>query len=820
MSHLDKTQRFYGEKASGQTDQFDGSAEEWLSHIRICLRYAHIPEGITRDRAFLDTINLRLAGTAKRWANDNLACKVAFTSDNTNPDEDKKQAAQVASLLIQRFPPVHNVTQLRHRWNAVENWKQDPNESLDDYYERSAGQMVNLGLTDSDSSELSLVLMDKLVQSFIEGMADKSIAWQTAQRSPKDLYTAYTTAIDQQDLHNRFGSPSNATLPSFSISTVQPAIQPVITTLVPPPAQNSITSRPYSNKLAGDRVNRHGLPPAESKEAFELCSDRVKDIIRSNGRNKCCVKCGEANHLANECNSGIYLSKEDQCCLCMFIGLPFTLEYLPSNVLPHVRAVLNVSTGFDNSQYSWMDPLPPQVDCRSVSIGFDIHEDDPERSSQSCQVLKKGRNVRASSSKRVRIEDLLDLEDGGRSKTTEDGSRIKTTSIQSRDTDIENRDRAIPKVRTGKKKVLAPIRGMVGKDQWSISDLLWNTKVDINFLQLLAISPNQRRELSRVLASANPKDLPKKRSVKLTSVMSLNPEGRQVLSTARGKSKGSFYVSANAKMNGRSGDSLPFDRVVVDAGSEINLVLTNTLTKLGLKYMSLTGTRYESMYMRTSSGDKRYLSGWVDINLDVGGCAGIVQFFVLDESENKTGYSFLLGIPWLAQFHASMNMTKMEVSLRLSSGRTVTLQGPEYVPDDLLRLSHKSLNDITSDIDANSTEASSDYTSEDNDDGSSEEDSIVSSNDSYSEDETTAIRESRSIQLHFNNIPYEYIPADDYLHKHPSGPFSVIAKGITNRQNRFTLVNTEDPVNHETGEALILDHAPFKSQNKENQGKA
>lgn len=810
------------------------SVNDWLHRVEIFSRYHH-PPAFTPERMAIDILSVKLTGIARSWATDNKTIFAALSSKPAADDAiDKDRYRIISTALRERFPTATQVSfedTEADTLRQLNSLKQATNESVTAYYERSAGLLSQAGLDDNSDDQQTpkpLALLRKTItDQWVRGLKDNRITYDVSRTDPPTVHQAFVEARRSEAFHKQWASggdvipvvgypsPPQSQIGSPPAARVVPTAAnapPLATQVVAPnptraPGQTQdarysapsapanrfphAINPPFATRFGqrdGNRENRLGFPPAESAECFRILPAEAQKIIRDNqGAKFLCCRCGEPGHLAPDCQSKA-LDREIQECLRLFIGIAFSISRLPTSVQGTIpRAVLTTTVGY--SKYPFVNEEQPQAvetashlqqpwydEEEDQSEGYEVHSRLSRISLRNQD--EKNKAVRASGSKRVRVTDLLN------DNQTEDHAERPGTQPH-------DRPMAEAKGKVGKQKRLQPMIGTLGEPDFDLRSLLKETDITIPFLSLLAISPNQRVEMRRLMSQ--PKKTRKKRSSRRAPKVLPNnvPRGD------KGTGSGSFYVDVKVKHN----KQLHTVDSVVDPGSEINVITTATVERMGLRVMPLENTRLSGLYMVTSDGSRRPMSGWVDVPIDLASIRGVEEFFVLPASSAQTGYGILLGVPYLVAHNATIHMRKMQIALHDDDGRRVVISGPSYHPEDPLRLSHESFNKLTlfdSDDESDET-ASSSSENESEDDDESEDDSDSSASED-SPAQTTSRRSSRPSRHISVGLPDTsrrvYTTATSY-----EGPLSGLASACASR--RFTLI--DDVTGAEAaGEAFIL----------------
>ena len=356
---------------------FVGSGTDWLRVVTLSLRYARLPDNITKDRAFLDVFTLRLVGPAQEWLNGRKDL-LEFIHDESSPEQDKARGEILANAFQLRFPVVRKVPV--DRLAEVDRLQQGESESLEDYYARAAELMAALGITSSDTSTPVRTLSQKVIECWAGGLKSPEWGYAVAHHMPKSLEEALEAAIRERNFKHAWGlqvarktvlsnghsTNIRASVPQFQMTKSSDAranenTRPVVQNVIPV-SSNTAPAPPiaaYPEIVYGDRLERRGLPPAESQEAFDLCPTRVQELIRQNGNQRACLRCGDTGHLAEQCANPRF-TREEQTAYRMFIGLRFRPDWLPN------KAKSNLHVTAENTQYSWLK-TPTLVESRHTA---------------------------------------------------------------------------------------------------------------------------------------------------------------------------------------------------------------------------------------------------------------------------------------------------------------------------------------------------------------------------------------------------------------------------------------------------------------------
>jgi hypothetical protein len=304
----------------------------------------------------------------------------------------------------------------------------------------------------------------------------------------------------------------------------------------------------------------------------------------------------------------------------------------------------------------------------------------------------------------------LDTEDAERLRKQEAAAQRKRKEEKARMADpvgAKPRGEKREKVRP-KPKALERLQGMVGHDSFDFHDWLVNTKVEMSVLQYLQQSPSARRDLGWEMALANPGKRGKKKrrnefeegvdeggygaryaplQSELDDDSDLVDSGDEdglfsirhlQVSDLRPSRFGSFYVTLKIRVGRKV---MVFSKVVLDPGSDINLVTEDTAANLGLSLAHTKGTMMSGMAMRTADGARTRLRQFSVVQFQLAEATWEQEFFVLPTTGPECGFSFLLGLPWLYDAWAVFDIRSFNYTINTPDRQLVVLEGPAYRPE-------------------------------------------------------------------------------------------------------------------------------------------
>jgi hypothetical protein len=169
--------------------------------------------------------------------------------------------------------------------------------------------------------------------------------------------------------------------------------------------------------------------------------------------------------------------------------------------------------------------------------------------------------------------------------------------------------------------------------------------VTVPMLQFLQASPQARRDVSALLSVPR---VARKKSKNLNAGLVATGTGSNDKIPTTTTPFGSFYQDTWFQSTHR--DWRLFRRTVIDYGLDVNLIILKTLERLGVSSKSIKGTSFDKFSYTPVTGPEVRLRRVADVQLKVGGVETKVQFFVIPAyTVGNTGYSALLGLPWLMQ---------------------------------------------------------------------------------------------------------------------------------------------------------------------------
>lgn len=306
--------------------------------------------------------------------------------------------------------------------------------------------------------------------------------------------------------------------------------------------------------------------------------------------------------------------------------------------------------------------------------------------------------------KRVAIEDIIDVEEGGRAAPR----IIRTLSDEEKTTKGKKRSPRPPKL----------IKGLVGKQRrGGFMEYLWNQSITIPLLEFLQNSPTARRDLRQATTMEGGKKRRRRKVVETeldiemtdagglggmqgggqaanvpqavgaTSFRTMKSQVDAGLGNDDPENWGSFMISGRISNIKRS-LCVPEARVCIDAGSEAELITPSMVDALKLESIPMKKTPWPKLKLKTSVGELRDIMGIARGRISVGGVE--VDFYaciIPEQSADNSEYDLLLGIPWLSGVKASINVEKSQVTImHPRTQNRVTLKGPRFTSPDFGKL--------------------------------------------------------------------------------------------------------------------------------------
>jgi hypothetical protein len=233
---------------------------------------------------------------------------------------------------------------------------------------------------------------------------------------------------------------------------------------------------------------------------------------------------------------------------------------------------------------------------------------------------------------------------------------------------------------------------MVGHPPFDFHEWLINTNITMTVMQYLQQSPAARRELNWETALANPGKRGKHRKPRNDgnheSDTGLYSVRQLTLRDVRPNQFGTFYVTILIVLGKKK---FIFHKAILDPGSDLNLVTSDTAETIGVQCNPTKGTQMSGMAMRTADGARtrlRFVTSF-DFALDEAPTSKWNQeFFVLPARGEQCQFSILLGLPWLYDAYAVFDTRAFLYTVRTPQGEVVTLQGPPYEPQRFVAIEY------------------------------------------------------------------------------------------------------------------------------------
>lgn len=846
----------------------DSNVRKWLKQIEFAAKYNR-PSEATFPSMCIDMIFFHATNLAEDFLSSDPVCSKFADLDVSEQTLDVKKS--LFSILEKRFG---SVTSMENPFDRIKELSQTRSDKTikkpEAYYTEALGLISRLGCSDEllKDDPWKNHLLSETVKYFVDGISDMNIQLDVARQTPSTLSEAFSQLRKSSKFWSEYGHkirssnpplgpvPSLMAFPPSKSQFQQPTSQTPAS--LPAPSRNSqSTSAPASSQVypppapAPTNTPSVRAPDARSPEIFNSLPAHLQKLLTDNGGGNLCVNCGDPSHVARDCKSVTRFSRDES----NFLRAYFGLQYAPSSGYGP-RGKYQPPQRVAQSAFSMIEDPYDDTQSQDFEQGQLMNsESSGQREANSLSSsLEAERNKRAhESSDDARTYRQTSRQAPPRQERPEPVHSVPTAppnadftfnaptpnvnpNVSSRQNDDARPTKGMPPKRMGVKRSLAPIRAMTGVQPFDVGQYLQHTKVDMTVAQLLQISPFFRTELSRLQGNLNPRKTKKKSrpaDVRHVHFTAGDASSLSVSTYIARCDVGSFYVSGRARCNGDNDQWHTLDNsIIIDAGSQCNLVTHDTLRLLGLVPNSLARSNDGNcVAMRTSSGDRVEFDGWCDIVVNVGGYRSIQQMYVVPTISkasrgNGVGYSILLGIPWLSMCYAVVDVSEMSISLRANtgSGGRIVLSGKEYHPQIPLREKYTTVNRYGKFV---NIEPFCDESSEENDVDGNDSDHDV---DDEADDETSSsdytpasdVLNSRRIELtsfsseddsKLSRQSLSYVPASSYVAAYgDSGDLSFIAQSCA---SQLFHLESEDGSVVEEAEIFLLDNELPLAKNSE-----
>ncbi|KAI5793291.1 hypothetical protein EDC01DRAFT_630278 [Geopyxis carbonaria] len=271
---------------------------------------------------------------------------------------------------------------------------------------------------------------------------------------------------------------------------------------------------------------------------------------------------------------------------------------------------------------------------------------------------------------------------GGRSaRVLTDGSDHEDEPIRGGRTVPKQRDARNTDKPEGEKLKLRPrprtlekVQGMMDHDPFDFHRWLTTTRIDMTVLQYLQESPSARRALGWEMSLANPGK--RARGIKRKSEAAFDSRQCNIQDLRPSSHFGSFYVTMTVVV-GRT--RYRFNKVVLDPGSDLNLITPAAVETLGLELTSVKATSMSGVAMRTADGARHRLKSITQLRFHIDNGSWSQEFFLMPNL-NECGFSFLLGLPWLYDAWARFDVRNFIYTIQSDEGALIHLNGKAYKP--------------------------------------------------------------------------------------------------------------------------------------------
>ncbi|KAI5798806.1 hypothetical protein EDC01DRAFT_628660 [Geopyxis carbonaria] len=228
-------------------------------------------------------------------------------------------------------------------------------------------------------------------------------------------------------------------------------------------------------------------------------------------------------------------------------------------------------------------------------------------------------------------------------------------------------------------KMLERVQGMLDQEPFDFHKWLTTTRIDMTVLQYLQESPSARRALGWEMSLANPARRARKRRPDLFDIRHCDIQDIRPSSHF-----GSFYITITVPLGRKR---YTFRKVVLDPGSDLNLVTEGAATSLNLDLISTKSTTMTGVAMRTADGARHRLRHLAEVDFEVEGARWRQEFFLLPNA-GDCGFSMLLGLPWLYDAWAQFDVRNFMYTIQSEDGMIIKLQGKSYKPRRYLAIEY------------------------------------------------------------------------------------------------------------------------------------
>jgi hypothetical protein len=677
-------------------------ASRWLKRFEYELNgVTKKEEGISPTK-YLTNLELLLTGEAASWAENDR--KVRSILDKNIPLQ--VDVEQVKELLKKKFPiKINPVKPTLDR--VLQDLRQDPSESIREYYDRGLEILVDAGGQDRYPSDNELTgLEESMLETFtrfwVKGLYDPEIRKESYRglaapnRSLHSLYrSAEEAAIglremalerEEQDVLREREFYKTIVESKIPIAQVNSLLQnfkmsgsrEIISDFLGRPDPGQYGSRLHQEiqyPQQGDYKPKnieYGYQSPVKTSSNPYINGEIAYNPRTMG--KLCINCGRVGHMSRECTANSLSQGERNALKDIVFGSNPRPSFGRTN--PRVKEIparANEATEEREPKMSGaLEAKTPQQAAHSVSAVFDGPRDLCELFSSNIEHTGEVfAGVGGRPTKRTRFE----VEEIGPSEQAHSAQQDNPGDLEEEE---GNRPTVKGKKRVGKVQTLNPLVGYLDDSTGnmdkpiSIRQLLKTQKLDLTWLDFLQYSPKACSETRRLLTRMSSKK--RRKSLKATPATAQVSEivgkpalskndNTQILSQMTGEER-AYRVPVTIrypKVGGKTQEiSLARARTHADPGSDMNCLSETVADEWGLKKQELGTHGLEGLSMGTANYGDTPLQYFVELDVGVAGLWRTIQVVLVPQSSkgilSSDQHALLLGLPWLFDVDAKLGI--------------------------------------------------------------------------------------------------------------------------------------------------------------------
>ncbi|KAI9748959.1 MAG: hsp70 nucleotide exchange factor fes1 [Chaenotheca gracillima] len=190
------------------------------------------------------------------------------------------------------------------------------------------------------------------------------------------------------------------------------------------------------------------------------------------------------------------------------------------------------------------------------------------------------------------------------------------------------------------------IKGMQGHEEFSLTDTLRHTTINLSLMNLLNIAPQMRREIGKAV-SLQPKQ---GASAGTGSDLTI---GQQLVPN--------FYTRGTIHSRSTGNTQYQASKILIDGGSSVNLIAQQAIDKMNLTYHA-----GKPITIKVANGETQNLTWTAEFDLTIGSVIKPINAYIIP---GQVSYTILLGRHWMRQVNAIGDYAQGRYFIKNQSGK-------------------------------------------------------------------------------------------------------------------------------------------------------